>query len=515
MKTKREQYLAFTKGIRGFGLIVIAIETITYTFSFLMSGIAKKDIFNVIEGKDVTLGIYSLNILILINVMVPLIINCVKQVNSAFVEKWKTRARYNVKSILLNYVWRESLNPDRETDGAILNYYRNECEDVVNFFLEFYYQVPKIVLSVSILIVMFFINPVFAVVSLFPTALTVFLVKVLGKKIFLYRTNSRKNTKEVTSFLNNFFENTEYFYMIGNKERVISAYERKCRERSKSEIRDRIFDSLLGSISGNSSNMALGIILLIALPFMMNGIFSVGEFVMFGYYYAFLAYLPDAIGNLVKRKKQTTASLERLGFLFQETGCDGSVREKDGYDFSICAGGEPKVFHTPEKGIVILKGEKSSEVLRTLFSVCDRELKDKKCVYVPGEPVLFDESVLENISMGDEIEDVKMNSILEKTALMEDVKNFEDGLFKRCGKKGENLSGGQRKRVGIARGLYRDADVLFLDGVADRVDSATAEFLMEHVLEEFQGLVVMVFENGFSEKLEGMVVEVSNGYGNL
>ncbi|MFR1310155.1 MAG: hypothetical protein ACLSCO_15590 [Gallintestinimicrobium sp.] len=164
-----------------------------------------------IEGKDVTLGIYSLNILILINVMVPLIINCVKQINSAFVEKWKTKARYNVKSVLLNYVLRESLNPERETDGAVLNYYRNECEDVVNFFLEFYYQVPKIVLSVSILIVMFFINPIFAAVSLFPTALTVFLVKVLGKKIFLYRTNSRKNTKEVTSFLNNFLKTPSIF----------------------------------------------------------------------------------------------------------------------------------------------------------------------------------------------------------------------------------------------------------------------------------------------------------------
>lgn len=116
---KRELYRAFTKDIKAFGLLVIAVETITYTFSFLMSGIAKKDIFNVIEGKDVTLGIYSLNILILINVMVPLIINCVKQVNSAFVEKWKTKARYNVKSVLLNYVLRESLNPARETDGAV------------------------------------------------------------------------------------------------------------------------------------------------------------------------------------------------------------------------------------------------------------------------------------------------------------------------------------------------------------------------------------------------------------
>ena len=39
------------------------------------------------------------------------------------------------------------------------------------------------------------------------------------------------------------------------------------------------------------------------------------------------------------------------------------------------------------------------------------------------------------------------------------------------------------------------------------MDSATARFLEEQVLEEFQGLVVMVFEDGFSQKLDGMVVE--------
>ncbi len=241
---------------------------------------------------------------------------------------------------------------------------------------------------------------------------------------------------------------------------------------------------------------------------MINGIFSVGEFVMFGYYYAFLAYLPDAIGNLVKRNKQTAASLERINFLFQETCYTGSVIKKEGYDFSICIAGEKKEFHTNEKGIVILRGEKCSEVLSTLFLVCDREMKDKKCVYVSREPVLFDESILENISMGDEIDDIKIESMLEKTALIEDVKTFEDGLLKRCGKKEKIYLEDKEKRVGIARALYRDADVLFLDGIADRVDSATAEFLMDNIVGGFQGLVILVFENSFSQRAEASIVEV-------
>lgn len=505
---KRDIYQAFTKGLKFFGIMVIGIEIITYTFSFLVSGIAKKDVFNILEGKDVTLGIYSLKILILVNVLVPLIINCVKQINSAFVEKLKTRLRYNVKNILLKYTLKTSINHDRQTEGAILNYYRNECEDIVGFFLEFYYQLPKIVLSISILIMMFFINPVFAIVSLLPTVMMVFLVKVMSKKIYLYRTHSRKNTKEVTSFLNAFFENIEFFYMIGNKERLISVYEKKCRERSRSEIRDRVLDNLLGAISANSSNIALGVILLIALPFMISGKFSIGEFVMFGYYYAFLAYLPDAIAILAKRNKQTTASLERINFLFQEVDHTDSVNIRDGYHFSLYIDNETKEFHTKETGLVILKGERSSKTLSSLFLLCDREVKDKKCVYVKKEPVLFDDSLLENISMGEEIDDKKIKRILGKTALIEDIETFEDGLLKRCGKRGENLSGGQRKRVGIARALYRDADVLFLDGITDRVDSVTAEILMHNVLSDFKGLVILASENSCLPELETLIVEV-------
>ena len=53
---------------RTFYIAVIFVEVLTYTFSFLISGLAKKDIFNILEGMQVTLGIHSLNVLIALNV---------------------------------------------------------------------------------------------------------------------------------------------------------------------------------------------------------------------------------------------------------------------------------------------------------------------------------------------------------------------------------------------------------------------------------------------------------------
>ena len=505
---KRDIFSAFTKGLKIFGICAIGIEVVTYTFSFLVSGIAKKDVFNILEGKDVTLGIYSLKILILINVLVPLIINCVKQLNSALVEKLKTRLRCNIKSILLRYVINDSIDSNKQTEGAVLNYYRNECEDVVAYFLEYYFQLPKIILSFSILVVMLYINPIFALVSLLPTIMMIVLVKALNKKIYSYRIRSRNNTKEVASFLNAFFENTEYFYMLGNRDKLISLYEKKCRERSRSEIKDRILDSLLGAISANSSNIALGVILLIALPFMLTGKFSVGEFVMFGYYYAFLAYLPDAIANLVKRNKQTNASLERITFMFKEKEQNSFVVNGDSYDFSLSLDNEKKEIHAKKEGLLILDGANSGSVLAAMFLACTKCLNDKKCVYVPKDPVLFDEPLSENILIGERSDRDKLSKVMEKTALTEDIKTFEDGIEKRCGKKGENLSGGQRKRAGIARALYQDADIMFLDGLTDRVDSITADYLVKNALNDFKGLVVLASEGNTFNKDDYSIIEV-------
>ena len=65
-------------------ILVTTIETITYTASFSLSGLFKRDVFNILENKPQLFRL-SLPILIALIAAVPIIINIVKQLNAYWV----------------------------------------------------------------------------------------------------------------------------------------------------------------------------------------------------------------------------------------------------------------------------------------------------------------------------------------------------------------------------------------------------------------------------------------------
>lgn len=492
-KNKTDLYRTALEGVRCFYMIVIAIEVITYTISFLISGLAKKDIFNVMEGKETTFGITSLWILILLNTMIPLGINCVKQINTALVAKLTVRLEKNVKQNLLVHVLQRKIGiKKRKSDGELISLFRNECEDISAYFLQFYYQLPRIVLSIAILIMMFYINPVFAAVSLIPTVGVVILLRFLNRHIACNRESARKETGKLTEYMETVLGNAEYFKMANCREYIDMKFHEQCRKRSACEIRDRVLDRAISSLSENSANLTLGVILLIAIPLFRTGVFTVGEFVMFEYYYAFLASLPDAVGALMKQRKQTDVSVDRLQSAWEkvpETGSEACFKE----NFKISAEEMDRLFHfCSRKGQVILltsqAGRDRSKLLQELYQICSRSLS-MRCVYVPGDPVLLEESVLDNICMGEPYQEDKFHQVLEQTDLAKDVKNFKEGIHRNVGRKGTAVSGGQRKRIAIARALYAQAEVLFIDGFTDQVDRETEDHMLNQMLEKFDGVL--------------------------
>lgn len=516
MKNKpKSVYNIAMRGIKIFGFLVIFIEIITYTFSFLVSGLIKKDVFNVLEGKNVTLGITSLKVLIILNVIVPLLINVVKQINSGLVAKLRVMLNQNVKRELLESVINIPLNTKvQESEGDIISFFRNECEDVSNYFLEFYYQLPKVVLSVAILGVMFYINPIFAAVSLIPTIIMLVFIKGLSRHIIANRESARKATSELTGFMNNFLGNMEYFKIVSKKGFVYETFRGKCSKRAQNEIRDRVFDRILSAFSENSSNITLGVVFLITIPFFATGKFTIGEFVMFEYYYAFLASLPDALGNIVKRSKQTRVSVNRLQIISEKYEKDykGSAKYENEHLNISMLNNSAVVNIEAEKGQIVLIVDKNepdgSEALQRIFELCVQNMEDVNCKYVSKTPILFDESIRDNVCMGGTYNETKFFDVIMKTDLQQDINQFTDGIMKYVGKRGATISGGQRKRIGIARALYADAEILFVDGFTDQVDTYTEEKMISEILRKFSGIVFVVSNSDNMVKIADKIVRI-------
>lgn len=107
-----------------------------------------------------------------------------------------------------------------------------------------------------------------------------------------------------------------------------------------------------------------------------------------------------------------------------------------------------------------------------------------RIAHVPQHIYLSDTSVAENIALGygsSEIDAVKVQQAAEQAQIAEFIEGLDQGYQTRVGERGVRLSGGQRQRIGIARALYKSADVLVFDEASSALDMETEQAVMDAV----------------------------------
>ncbi len=114
--------------------------------------------------------------------------------------------------------------------------------------------------------------------------------------------------------------------------------------------------------------------------------------------------------------------------------------------------------------------------------------------YIPQSIYLIDESIRDNIAFGidgDKIDDQRIWEVLEEAQLKEFVEELPEGLDTTIGDRGVRISGGQRQRLGIARALYHNPEILVFDEATSALDNDTEKAVMD-AINSFHGKKTMV-----------------------
>jgi ATP-binding cassette subfamily B protein len=101
--------------------------------------------------------------------------------------------------------------------------------------------------------------------------------------------------------------------------------------------------------------------------------------------------------------------------------------------------------------------------------------------HVPQSIYLADSSIAENIAFGlppDQIDRDLVQRAAEQAQISSFIEASPQGYDSFVGERGIRLSGGQRQRIGIARALYRQAQVLVFDEATSALDTATEQSVM-------------------------------------
>ncbi|XP_062546111.1 multidrug resistance-associated protein 1 isoform X14 [Armigeres subalbatus] len=213
-----------------------------------------------------------------------------------------------------------------------------------------------------------------------------------------------------------------------------------------------------------------------------------------------LSMLPMLISNMV----QTSVSVKRINkFLNQEELNPDNVTHDPkescplviedgvfswGEDETTLRNINIKVQKNELAAIVGTVGSGKSSVLSAFLGEMDkisgRVNTIGKIAYVSQQAWIQNATLQDNIIFGKALDTKLYNKVIAACALKPDIEMLPGGDQTEIGEKGINLSGGQKQRVSLARAVYSDADVYFLDDPLSAVDSHVGKHIFEQVIGE-------------------------------
>ena len=135
--------------------------------------------------------------------------------------------------------------------------------------------------------------------------------------------------------------------------------------------------------------------------------------------------------------------------------------------------------------------------------------------HVPQTIFLADSSIEENIAFGmskDQIDRERIRHAARQAQIADIIETWPKQYQTFVGERGIRLSGGQRQRIGIARALYKQADVIIFDEATSALDNETEQAVMQSIEGLNKDLTILIIAHRLTTlKNCTQVVELGDG----
>lgn len=135
--------------------------------------------------------------------------------------------------------------------------------------------------------------------------------------------------------------------------------------------------------------------------------------------------------------------------------------------------------------------------------------------HVPQAIFLADSNIEENIAFGvpkNQIDRERVRQAARQAQIADIIETWPLKYQTNVGERGVQLSGGQRQRIGIARAMYKRADVIIFDESTSALDNETEQAVMQAIEALSQELTVLIIAHRLSTlKNCTQIIEIANG----
>lgn len=413
--------------------------------------------------------------------------------------------------------------------------------------------------AVGALIIMSTIDGRAALVVLLPLTIVTVITRLLTPRLYAARAADREATSRVVSFLGETFTGQLAFRLAGREEAAVTRLERHTAIRRKTAVRDTVLQQTIDGISSSTADVTIGLTLLVLVPSVRSGQFTVGDLALFVAYAIQLGELPRYVARLVTSREQAIVSYGRMGQLV----APGRVTDVFDHRQVTIEPTETMLQRDPDPARVPLirlgarnltaihpssaegvhnidlevergtftvitgpVGAGKSTLLRALVGLMPldagtlswngQDIDDPaawfvppNAAYLPQVPRLFSESLTGNITLGRGAEN--LSAVLELTTLTRDLQEMPDRLDTMVGARGLRLSGGQAQRVATARSLLTQPELLVVDDLSSALDVATERELWDRLASIGATTVIAVSQRQLAIERADQVIVMDRG----